>query len=128
MADFTAYHALGHDATGQPSDPRFPRSPGQNAPPELRPQVFASPAGYQHSGLPQDVAHATSQQQYGMSPQPGYGTQEMGYFPQQGHDGVGGLTAQMGGLGVSDAAGAAPARTHQRKDRHAYHDISQPPG
>lgn len=126
MADFGAYHALGQDPVGQPTDPRYPPSHGQNAPPSLRPQVAPSPGGYQQTGTQQN---AFPQQQYGMSPQPGYGAQGTGYSPQQGNEAVGGLTAQMGGLSVSaDTASGGAARSHRKKERHAYHDISQPAG
>jgi protein transport protein SEC24 len=126
MAEFSAYHALGQDPAGHPNDPRYPSSRSQNAPPNLRPQIVPAPAGYQQASTPHN---AFPQQPYSVSPQPGHGAQGMGYFPQQGNDAVGGLTAQMGGLGVSaDTAGGGPARSHRRKERHAYHDISQPPG
>jgi protein transport protein SEC24 len=126
MAEFSAYHALGQDPGGHPNDPRYPSSPSQNAPPNLRPHVAPSPAGYQQASTP----HAAfPQQPYSVSPQPNHSTQAMGYFPQQGNDAVGGLTAQMGNLGVSaDTTGGGPTRSHRRKERHAYHDISQPSG
>src|SRR5271156_6861409 len=126
MADFNAYHALGQNPAGQPNDPRYPPSRGQNLPPNPQPHITPTPSGYQQVGAPND---GFPQQQYGVSPQPSHGTQGIGYVPASGSDGVGGITTQMGGLGLSsDAAGLGPARTHRRKERHAYHDISQPPG
>jgi protein transport protein SEC24 len=126
MADFNAYHALGQNPAGQPNDPRYPPSRGQNQPPNPQPHITSTPVGYQQVGAPHD---GFPQQQYGVPPQQGHGAQGIGYFPTPDSDVVGGITAQMGGLGLaSDTPGVGSARTHRRKERHAYHDISQPPG
>ncbi|KAL8852248.1 MAG: hypothetical protein Q9221_002850 [Calogaya cf. arnoldii] len=76
--------------------------------------------------------------QYAGTPQPGYapqGTpqQDQGYFPPQGQagmrndGGMGGLTGQMGGMGLGGDA-AAPYRPNKKKNRHAYHNLDQSSG
>lgn len=74
--------------------------------------------------------------QYGGTPQPGYGPQgtpqpDQGYFPSQGQanvgkdGGMGALAGQMGGMGLGGDA-AAPYRPNKKKNRHAYHNLEQP--
>lgn len=136
MAEYSAYTALGQNPPTPTQDPRYPPPHGQTTPHQPRPQIAPSPAGYQQAGAPYGGATPTApyggatpntQQQYATTPQTGYGAQGMGYFPPQGADPTGGVTAQMGGLGIS-SEGTAAARTHRRKDRHAHHDLSQPVG
>lgn len=76
-----------------------------------------------------------AQNQYGGTPQTGYGRpgssqQDQGYFPPQGQanpsrdGGIGALAGQMGGMGLG-GDGAAPYRPNKKKDRHAYHNLEQ---
>lgn len=76
-----------------------------------------------------------AQNQYGGTPQTGYGhpatpQQDQGYFPPQGQANVGrdggmaALAGQFGGMGLGGDA-AAPYRPHKKKNRHAYHNLEQ---
>lgn len=127
MSDFAAYHALGH-GSGVPDQYRQDTD-GQNqpAPPQFRPPVAAAPAGYQQVGSPyNNMQGGTQAPQYGATPQPvSQDYQDPGYFPLQSGDQMGGMTAQMGGLGLQ---GDGSARGHKKKQRHAHHDLQQPMG
>ncbi|KAL8917591.1 MAG: hypothetical protein Q9172_005775 [Xanthocarpia lactea] len=103
---------------------------------------MASYNPYQQSPYPQGPPSQSQygpdgpQSQYSGTPQAGYGLQgtpqqDQGYFPPQGQAGVsndggmGGLTGQMGGMGLGGDA-AAPYRPNKKKNRHAYHNLEQP--
>lgn len=77
-----------------------------------RAPVAPSPSGYQQYGAPQNGY--PQQQQFAQTPQQ--------YSQPAPQDAMGGLTAQMGNMDVS-----APARASRKKDRHAHHDLAQPP-
>jgi protein transport protein SEC24 len=117
MADYNMYHSMGdQQPSGQPLNP-----------PNFRPPIAPSPAGYQQTGTPYAApgAHSpyanASQGGYQQPQQAPQSSQDPGYFPPQ--DGTGNLAAQMGGMALGpDAAAAAPFR--KKKNRHAHHDIS----
>jgi protein transport protein SEC24 len=119
MSDYAMYHSLGQG--GSNDDPNRPNSNMQPAPPQFQPPIAPSP--YQQPG-----ANYTSgqDQPYQNSQAPPYGqSQDQGYFPEGAQLQDGGLTAQMGGLGLGEAA------THgkkKKKDRHAYHTLEAPSG
>src|SRR5271155_4266696 len=121
MADFNSFHALGQAQTAYNNDPRFSQPQAQSLPPNSRPPIAPSPVGYHQSG----ASYANVPQQYGGAPQSSQAVQEGGYSPPQGQAPMGDLSSHMGSLGItSDTSG--PSRSHRRKERHAYHDISQP--
>ncbi|EXJ92729.1 hypothetical protein A1O3_01281 [Capronia epimyces CBS 606.96] len=118
MASYGAPYGGG---TGQPyqanhdpasNDPRSQPN-ALHFPPSISPQP-----GYQLPGT-----NPGAQQAYATSQQLPYSGQVPGYAPVQ-QDAMNGLAAQMGGLEMS----AAPARSHRKKERHAYHDITAAPG
>lgn len=111
-----AYNSQQSHGQGQPNagrDPRYSLS-GSMQPP--RPQVAPSP--YQQSG-PAPIAPL----QYGQ-PAQAQDSPGGGYFPNQA-EGMNGLAAQMGEMGISPAQAPRPTR---KKDRHAHHDIGPAPG
>lgn len=98
----------------------YDQDPNRQAPRQQqggpRAPVAPGPAGYQQYGAPQNSYGQPEQQpqQFAQNPQ---------QFPQpMSQDGMGGLTAQMGGMDVSGTA-----KSHRKKGRHAYHDLNQPP-
>lgn len=125
----TGYQTPNHGANGPPQEP--PQGP------QWRPAVAPSP--YQQVGTPQAYRqeHPNGQpNQLGGTPYSGYPgqatpSQQQGYFPPQAQPGVysdgsmGGLSAQMGNMGLGDDA-AAVNRPHKKKNRHAYHNLDQP--
>lgn len=103
MANYGSPYGSG---TGQPyQDPRFHDPSAQQPSPNFPPSVSPQP-GYQQYGVPAPQQHSYSGQVGGQTLQ------------QQ--DGVNGLASQFGGLDVS----GAPARSHRKKERHAYHEIA----
>ena len=125
MSGYNPYADIGHQPNGAPQQP-FQTQP--------RPAVAPGPAGYQQ-GTPYGQGAPNSQQvPYGGTPQStnqGYGqAQSSSYFPPQGQPGVGdsgamgGLTSQMGGMGLGQDAAAS--RPNKKKNRHAYHSLDQP--
>ena len=127
--DTSSRPAMSQNGISSQDDPRYQQGYGANAPQMNRPQVAPMPSGYQQAGSAYGNLPLNSQTQYGASSQSGYESQEPGYFPPQTKDATAGLATQMGGLGVAaDGAHAGTARQHRRKDRHAHHDINQPPG
>ncbi|PGH12367.1 hypothetical protein AJ79_04315 [Helicocarpus griseus UAMH5409] len=118
MADFSMYHSLGQ-GEGTDQDESNSQIRTEPAPPQFNPPIAQGPAGYHQGQAP-----------YGGGPSP---TSPMGSagYPQgspgvvQSPGAVGGLTSQMGGLGISgDISGSV--RAHKKKDRHAYHDFGAP--
>lgn len=108
MADHSVYHAM-----GQPGAPGDDQSRQQGMPPQQPYSSYgAQTPGYQQPGAaPYGAA----------SPPAGYNAGPQYTAPGDG-SAIGGLTAQMGGLGISsETAGAA--RGHKKKHRHAHHDI-----
>ncbi|KAL1967560.1 hypothetical protein VTN77DRAFT_3075 [Rasamsonia byssochlamydoides] len=118
MADHSTYHAL-----GQPGAPDEDLSRQQSATQPYA-QSAPPPPGYQHPGAPYGGAPLNAPSPYGAPQQSSFaGHPEAGYSAGTGAaegDAMGGLTAQMGGLGITTDAGA---RGHKKKHRHAYHDI-----
>lgn len=115
MADYTAYHALGH---GEQLDPNDPNRTSQPAPPQFAPSIaqqqHQQPGGGYGSPAP------PGQQQY-------YGSQ--GFGPPQGQEAYAGqpdLSAQMAGLGIADTAQHGGKK--KKKDRHAFHNVDAPTG
>ncbi|KAI9735898.1 MAG: COPII coat Sec23p-Sfb3p heterodimer component [Cirrosporium novae-zelandiae] len=133
MSEFQTYHAL----AGQGDDPQNPNFHVQQTPSQYHPSPSSPPQGYQQS--PGIAAFPPQQHPYDGTPASAYSnnasSQGQSYFPQQGpgpiadqgQGAMGGLTAQMGGLGIGgDPAGSV--RAHRKKDRHAYHHIGAPEG
>lgn len=117
MADYGSQYggAAGHPY--QPNqDPRFVDPRAQQNPPHFQPTGGAQPA-YQQYG-----ANPNAPQVYANQQHMPYSGQGLGQIPQQ-QDTMNGLATQMGGLDMS----AAPARSHRKKERHAYHDIGSAP-
>ncbi|KAK2738849.1 COPII coat Sec23p-Sfb3p heterodimer component [Onygenales sp. PD_40] len=110
MADFSMYHTLGQGEEDQ-SNPHINTQP---APPQFNTPISQGPAGY-HQG----------QQPYGGVPSP---LSPAGYPAQaaEPQGAMGGLTSQMGGLGIAGDIGGGSVRAHKKKDRHAYHDFGAP--
>ncbi|KAL1959779.1 hypothetical protein VTO42DRAFT_924 [Malbranchea cinnamomea] len=119
MADFSMYHALGQGE----QDQHIRTEP---AAPQFNPPVASPPAGYAQSASPYTENVQTPPNQHGGMPQGPAQYQQSGLSGTanlHGESGaMGGLTNQMGGLGISGGMGGS-ARAHKKKDRHAYHDI-----
>ncbi|KAG8529584.1 uncharacterized protein KY384_006221 [Bacidia gigantensis] len=124
MSGYNPYADIGHQPNGAPLPPN------QAQP---RPPVAPGPTGYQQ-GTPygqdapnlQQTPYGGPQQEYGQPPQP----QSQSYFPSQGQNpgvgesgSMGGLTSQMGGIGLGQDPAAA--RPQKKKNRHAYHNLDQ---
>lgn len=135
MSHYGQYNAAGYQVPG--GDPRQAKSGTPSGPPQSRPQVAPTPPGYQQGGshYPQNTP-SLQHSQYGQTPQNGYqyqGTpgQDQGDFSLQSQaamedqGAMGGLTSQMGGMGLG-GDGAAASRPNKKKNRHAYHNIDQP--
>lgn len=116
MADYTMYHSM-----GQPGAPGNDQTRQQLSGPPPNSFSPPAPAGYQHPGAPYGVPQPS---QFAGQPDAGYNT---GTLPSPAGTAegnmMGGLTAQMGGLGITSDVGA---RGHKKKSRHAYHDIGAP--
>ncbi|KAL3419687.1 Sec23/Sec24 trunk domain-containing protein [Phlyctema vagabunda] len=120
MSGYSQYNA--HAQGGANNDPN---RQGQQFPPQFQSPV--SPSSYQQPG----ADYNTSGQQnayygtpHGAVPQDTpYQAQDPGYFPQQ--PGDDGLAAQMGNLGLGEAASHGRKK---KKDRHAYHTLEAPAG
>ncbi|KAL9099799.1 MAG: hypothetical protein Q9163_004749 [Psora crenata] len=126
MSGYNPYADQGYQANGAAqrpfeTQPYLPTDPG--------------PAGYQQAtpyGRDSPNIQASA---YGGTSDPGYqsqghgGAQSPGYFPPQGQPGtddsggVGGLTSQMGEMGLGSNAAY---RSNKKKNRHAYHNLDQP--
>lgn len=107
MSNYDAYRGGG---PGQPLHPN--QDPGYSDP-----RTQQTPPTFQQSPQP-------TYQQYGgqVNPQQVYANSQQQAYPGQlppQQDVMNGLAAQMAGAEIS----AAPARTHRKKERHAYHDI-----
>ncbi len=134
MSDYSMYHALG---VGEPSNDPSRRT--QPAPPQFQTPAIPPPAGYRQTGSSYS-SYPPGQQPYGGTPQPGHATQgnqnqEQSYFPRQDapHTGgqtngsMGGLVSQMGSMRIAGEVGGT-ARSHRKRDRHAYHNLETPGG
>ncbi|EDN08944.1 conserved hypothetical protein [Histoplasma mississippiense (nom. inval.)] len=110
MADFSTYHSLGQGEEDM-------RTAG--VPPQFNPPIAQEHPSYQHNKSP----HGDNLSPMGTMDSAGYSSGLPG--ETQGGDTMGGLSSQMGGLGISGAMGGS-VRTHKKKDRHAYHDIGVP--
>ncbi|SMR56523.1 unnamed protein product [Zymoseptoria tritici ST99CH_3D1] len=121
---------------GNPNDNR--PKPNRNTS-ALHPQVAPSPGGYQQGvatpNNPAGESYFPNQANMAYQ-QPGYGQQPgMGQQPQQpqfqgqynGQPDVGGMTQQMGQMGM-DGRALTPQPGRRRKDRHAHHQIDTPVG
>lgn len=122
MSEYQHYHSLGQ---GGPNDD--PNRPNPNNPnPQFQPPIAPSP--YQQPGANYASPDQNPQYQTPQMAQPTtYGqSQDQGYFPNQGAPAQdGGLTAQMGGLALGEAASHGRKK---KKDRHAYHTVEAPSG
>src|SRR5450756_1582679 len=118
MSDYQLYHSLGQG--GPNDDPNNPNRAFQPAPPQF--QHPAAPSPYQQPGANFNAPGQTPQYNPQMGPPSPYGApQGQGYFSDQGMQGQdGGLAAQMGGLGLGEAATNGKKK---KKDRHAYHTV-----
>ncbi|MCJ1453360.1 COPII coat Sec23p-Sfb3p heterodimer component [Mycoblastus sanguinarius] len=134
MSNYKNYGAAGYQAPGggPPQAQPSPQAAGQ----QFRPPVAPNPSGYQQGGSPHPLGTPIFQQnQFAQTPQNGYpyqGTpvQDQGYFPTQGQAApddqgpMGGLTSQMGGMGLGGDLATAN-RPQKKKHRHAYHNLEQ---
>ena len=127
----SGYNPYGQSNNGPPNHQ-------QQAPlgPQFRPPVAPSPYQQQPGSSYGQAPPNDQQNQYGGTPYSGYQgqggpSQEQGYFPPQGQVGpgsngaMGGLSAQMGNMGLGDE-GPATSRPNKKKNRHAYHNLDQP--
>ncbi|KEF61096.1 uncharacterized protein A1O9_02661 [Exophiala aquamarina CBS 119918] len=109
MSNYNAYHGGG---PGQPlhpnQDPRYIDPRAQQTPPTFQQSPSPQPTYQQYGG------QVNPQQVYANSQQQAYA----GQLPPH-QDAMNGLAAQMAGAEIS----SAPARSHRKKERHAYHDI-----
>ena len=122
----SGYNPYGHPGHQNPIDEGQHQQP---LPGSSRPPVAPSPY-HQQSGTSYEQGPPNGQ--YGGIPYsghqaPGGAPQEQGYFPQQSHGAgnngipaMGGLSSQMGNMGLGDESAAA-TRPHKKKNRHAYH-------
>lgn len=134
MSEYDLYHATGYQAPD--NDPQNPQTQTQPAALQFRPQIAATPTGYQQTGSSySQQAPAGQQSNYGNRPQSGYQTQgglekEQSYFPPQGQPAmgqVGGLASQIGNMSISGDT-TASSRPNKKKHRHAHHNLDQPVG
>jgi protein transport protein SEC24 len=123
MADYAMYHAMGDQQPASQGEPQ--QQQGQPAVQQFRPPIAPGPSGYQQSGSAYGNAppnpYGNTQAGYQQTPP---AAQDPGYFPPQGtpvpaQDGMGTLSAQMGGMGL-DGSGTV----RKKRDRHAYHEIA----
>lgn len=120
MADFSMYHALGEGE----QDNQIRTDP---AAPQFIPPVAPPPSGYAQGASPyaENTPTSSAQYQYGGVP-PGPIQHQQPGAPgsvnlHSGTGAMGGLTNQMGGLGISSGTGGSVRP--KKKDRHAYHDL-----
>lgn len=124
MADFSMYHTLGQSD----QDELNQQIQTQPAAPQFNPPVAPPPSGYQQNVHYYGSTHPAQPTPYATQtpppPPPGavYPPQE---FSGHGSDAMGGLAAQMGGLGISGDTGST-GRLQKKKHRHAYHDLGTP--
>jgi protein transport protein SEC24 len=127
------YHTLGTESPN-------PNGAGKkDEPNQWRPQVAASPAGYQQNGSP--AVGQPLNQYTGTPSQYSAPVQQEGYFPPQpttpvqspyaqspyqNEQEVNNLSSQMGAVGLG-VEGAAQPR-HKKKNRHAHHNLEGPSG
>ncbi|OAG44255.1 hypothetical protein AYO21_01251 [Fonsecaea monophora] len=117
MAGYGSQYGSGHGMPYQMNqDPRYADPQTQQHPPSFQPSVSPQPGWPQYGGDP-NAQHVQANAQ--LAPSLG---QDAGHIPQH-QDVMNGLAAQMGGLEVA----GAPARSHRKKERHAYHEISPAP-
>lgn len=122
MADYRTPYGSGASQPYQfNQDPRYNDPRAQTNAPPFPPSVSPQP-GYQFP-----LTNPNTQQAHPSSQQLAYSGQVPGHVPVQ-QDAVNGLATQLGGLDMS----GVPARSHRKKERHAYHDIAvapaHPPG
>lgn len=116
MANYGAHYGNG---PGQPypvnQDPQYVDPRAQTNPPSFAPSVAPQPGYQQHDPSNPGQIYANPQQNL-------YSTQALGDGPLI-QDAMNGNAAQLAALDLS----AAPARSHRKKERHAYHDIGPAP-
>lgn len=134
MSEYDLYHAAGHQASND--DTQTPQTRTQPGAPQFRPQLAATPTGYQQTGSSYSQQAPYGQQShYENGPQSSYQTQggaapDQSYFPAQGQSGdgqMGGLASQMGNMGIGGDTNAV-SRPNKKKNRHAHHNLDQPTG
>lgn len=117
MADYSFHQGQG----GPNDDPRNQNPNILGAPASFQPPIAPSP--YQQAGVSYNAPGQNPIPQPG-GPSPYGQPQSQGYAPGQSaqtHDG--GLAAQMGQLGLGEAASHGRKK---KKDRHAYHTVEAP--
>lgn len=129
MSVHDSYHA----AVYQPLNNDRQNSPSNNqaASSQYRPPVAATPTGYQQTGS--SYAPDLQQGQYSSTlpsdnQARGVPIHGQSNFPPQGQPGdeqIGGITSQLGSMGVGGDANAG-TRPNKKKNRHAYHNLDQP--
>ncbi|KIW27665.1 uncharacterized protein PV07_07388 [Cladophialophora immunda] len=113
MASYGFQYDSPHDQPYQMKHgPGFP-----NPQPKPQPPMHPHPPEYLQYGVDPNAEHVDANAQ-----QAPYLGQAAGHIPQQ-QDAMNGLAAQMAGIDMA----AAPARSHRKKERHAYHDIGSAP-
>lgn len=123
MADFSMYHALGQGEQNE-------QTRTEPAAPQFVPPVAPPPSGYAQGASPYAENIPTPGQYGGMSPGPAQSQQPGIPGSASVHGGaevMGGLTNQMGGLGISGGPGGS-VRAHKKKGRHAHHDLGMAAG
>lgn len=114
MADWSMYHALGQGEEDQ-NNPQYRTEP---AAPQFVPPVAPPPQGYSQGGALPPPGHAV--------PPPGFQPAQSFQSPPQpivqGDGSLGGLTTQMGNMGIKgDMTGSV--RAHKKRHRLAHHDL-----
>ncbi|KAH2253169.1 hypothetical protein KXW72_003470 [Aspergillus fumigatus] len=111
---------MAHQVT-PPSHPPAGYGPGAVPPQPGAPYGAAAPNQWPPYGSPSPLQQQPQQPPQLASPPPfGYNAGPQAGMVAPTEPGLGGLTHQMGGLGISGEGGA---RTHKKKHRHAHHDI-----
>ncbi|OAP65687.1 hypothetical protein AYL99_01659 [Fonsecaea erecta] len=116
MASYGSQYGSGQGQSYQMNqDPRYADPQMQQHPPSFPPSVSPQPA-YPQYGVDPNAQHV-----YANAQQASYLGQPEGHVPQQqdAMNGMNRLAEKMSGLDMA----AAPARSHRKKERHAYHDI-----
>ncbi|KAI1942150.1 COPII coat Sec23p-Sfb3p heterodimer component [Ophidiomyces ophidiicola] len=128
MADWSMYHSLGQGE----EDKNNNHTRIVPAAPQFAPPVAQHPSGYPYgSAIPPSGPYGsvhTPVPPAGVPPPPPPPPpqQNQAPAPVDPQGGIGGLAAQMGGLGIAGDMGSI--RGHKKKHRHAHHEILPPSG
>lgn len=125
MSGYNPYADIGHQPNGAPMNPQQDQK---------RPPIAPGPMGYQQGSSHGQNTQPHQNAPYGVpaqaSPAPLNQPQYSGFSSHQdsssgvsGSGSMGGLTSQMGAMGMGQDTGAV--RTQKKKNRHAYHNLDQ---